>query len=393
VLRFVEAEMSFEEMVERILSSCPGVSRETVLERLEAERSRAGGLISDEALLRMIAAGLGCEFPGDRTGAPALLLRDLIPGLNDISVVGRVVAVFSPRAFNGSRKGRFASLLVADESGVLRVVLWNDKAGLAERGGVKVGGLVRFRHVYTREDFGGRVEVHVGEKCTVEVNPADVRPKDYPSIRRFTMKIGELSSALKSSRVNVAGNVQRLGSVSEFERSDSTSGRVMRFVLSDGSGEVSVVVWNEKVDEVQAVLKVGFGVQVVNGRVKKAASGGLEVHVDGSTYVGVEAFSEFSPLASLEEGLERVNVTGEVATAPIVRDVKTSKQEVLKLAAFELKDSTGRMWVSAWRNHADSVKDLKVGDRIVMKNVYVKRGFGEQLELSTRSATSIIKED
>jgi hypothetical protein len=36
---------------------------------------------------------------------------------------------------------------------------------------------------------------------------------------------------------------------------------------------------------------------------------------------------------------------------------------------------------------------LKVGDRIVMKNVYVKRGFGEQLELSTRSATSIIKED
>jgi hypothetical protein len=64
----------------------------------------------------------------------------------------------------------------------------------------------------------------------------------------------------------------------------------------------------------------------------------------------------------------------------------------LKLATFELKDETGRIWVSAWRNHADSVKDLKVGDRIVMKNVYVKRGFGEQLELSTRSTTSIIKE-
>jgi replication factor A1 len=391
-LRFVEAEMSFEEMVERILSGCPGVSRESVLKRLEAERSRAGGLISDEALLRMIASGLGCEILGGGTGTPTLLLRDLIPGLSNVSVVGRVVAVFSPRVFNGTRKGRFASLLVADESGVLRVVLWNDKAGLAECGGVKVGDLVRFRRVYTREDFGGRVEVHVGEKCTVEVNPADVRSKDYPSISRFTTKIGELSSVPKSSRVNVAGNVERVGSVSEFERSDSSSGKVMRFVVSDGSGEVSVVVWNEKVDEVDAVLKVGVGVQVVNGRVKKAAGGGLEVHVDGSTYVGFEAFSEFLPLANLKENLDRVSVVGEVATAPMVRDVKTSKQEVLKLATFELKDETGRMWVSAWRNHADSVKDLKVGDRIVMKNVYVKRGFGEQLELSTRSATSIIKE-
>jgi hypothetical protein len=72
--------------------------------------------------------------------------------------------------------------------------------------------------------------------------------------------------------------------------------------------------------------------------------------------------------------------------------VKTSRQEVLKLATFELMDETGRMWVSAWRDHVDSVKDLKVGDRIVIKNAYVKRGFGDQLELSTRNATSIAKE-
>jgi replication factor A1 len=384
--------MSFDEMVERILSSCPGVSRESVLERLEAERSRAGGLISDEALLRMIAAGFGCEILGGETAVHVLLVRDLIPGLNDISVVGRIVAVFSPRAFNGNRKGRFASLLIADESGVLRVVLWNDKAGLADSGGVKVGEIVRFRHGYTREDFGGKVEVHIGEKCIVEVNPADVNSKDYPSIGKFTTKIDELSSVQKSHKVNLAGTVKQLGSVSEFERSDSSVGKVMRFVLSDGSREVAVVVWNEKVDEIEGLVKVGAGLQVVNGKVKKAAGGGLEVHVDSATYVGVQALSEFSPLASLEEGLSQVNVVGEVATRPMVREVKTSKQEILKLATFELKDETGRMWVSAWRNHADSVKDLSVGDRLVIKNAYVKKGFGDQLELSTRNATSIAKE-
>lgn len=380
-------------MVERILSCCPGVSRESVLEKLEAERSRAGGLISDEALLRMIAAGFGCDFPVGEAAVHVLLLADLIPGLNNVSIVGRVVAVFSPRAFGGLKKGRFAGLLIADESGVLRVVLWNDKAVLAEPGRVKVGDVVRFRHGYTREDFGGKVEVHVGEKSVVEVNPEDVGSKGYPSIDKFMTRIGELSKAVpNSSRVNLAGTVRRLGSVSEFERSDSSVGKVMRFFLSDGSGEVAVVVWNEKVDEVGDLVRVGGGLQVVNGKVKKAAAGGLEVHVDSATFVDVQSCSEFSPLANLKENAGQVNVLGEVATRPLVREVKTSKQEVLKLATFELKDETGRIWVSAWRNHADSVKDLNVGDRVVIKNVYVKKGFGDQLELSTRNTTSIAKE-
>jgi replication factor A1 len=391
-LQVVEAAMTVKDLMERILSCHPGVSRELVLERLEAERVRSGGLISDEALLRMIAADLGCEVRGEKATALALLLRNLLPGLSDVSVVGRAVAVFSPTAFSAGRKGRFASLLLADESGLVRVVLWNDKAQLAEAGGVRVGDVVRLRHCYTREGFGGGVEVQAGEKCTVDVNPADVALKDYPSIGKFATRLGELSSAKKGSRVNVVGTVKLVGSVSEFERSDSSPGKVARFFLSDDSGEAWVVVWNDKVDEVKDLLRVGAKLHVVNAKVKQAAGAGLELHVDGATYVGVEPSLEFSPLQSLKEGLDRVNVAGEVATKPMVRNVKTSQQEILKLAVFELKDETGRIWVSAWRNHADSVKDLRVGDRIVIRNAYVKRGFGDKFELSTRSRTSIVKE-
>ena len=62
-------------MVDRILLNCPGVSRESVLQKLEAERSRAGGLISDEALLRMIAAGFGCELLGGEAASHVLLVK------------------------------------------------------------------------------------------------------------------------------------------------------------------------------------------------------------------------------------------------------------------------------------------------------------------------------
>ncbi|MGC9095532.1 MAG: OB-fold nucleic acid binding domain-containing protein, partial [Candidatus Bathyarchaeia archaeon] len=86
-----------------------------------------------------------------------------------------------------------------------------------------------------------------------------------------------------------------------------------------------------------------------------------------------------------------VNVEGTVATKPMLRNVKTSGGEIVKLAVFELKDETGKIWVSAWRKNAETVSNLKVGEKITIKNAYVKKGFGDQLEISTRSTTLIEK--
>jgi hypothetical protein len=172
----------------------------------------------------------------------------------------------------------------------------------------------------------------------------------------------------------------------------------MRFVLAEETSEILVVVWNEKVDELEKTLREGVRLRIVNAKVnakvKKGIGGSLEIHVNAETYVETLApEEEFLKIANLREGSNLVNVEGTVVTKPMLRDVKTSKEELVKLAVFELKDETGRTWVSAWRMHVDSVKDLKVGDKIIIKNAYVKKGFGDQLELSTRDTTSIDKND
>jgi replication factor A1 len=384
--------MTAEDIVSEILSKCPDVSRDQILERLEREKRRTGGFISDRALLRLIAAEFGCQTPIDKTVAPLLAITDLVPGLNDVTIIGRVVAVFSSKSFDGNRKGKLASLLVADKSGVLRVVLWNDKASMVESRKVKVGQIIRLSHGYTREDYRGTVEMHVGEKCEVEIDPKDVKVHDFPTARKLSVKIGSLKGMGRNKKVSVVGSVKKLFPVTTFERQDSTCGKVMRFVLSDDTGEVPVVVWNEKVDELDDVLKVGLQLQIVNAKIKKALGEGSELQVDSLTYVGVPSpDEEVSKLAELSEGMSRVNVEGEVASKPLIREVKTSKQGLLRVATFELKDDTGRVWVSAWQKHAESVKDLKVGDKLIMRDAYVKRGFNDQIELSTRNTTSIVK--
>ena len=384
--------MSIEKLVELILSKRPEISREELLEKLKREREKTAGFISDESLLRMIAAEFGVEISQSNFSAPTLLMGDLVPSLNNVTVVGRVVAVFPSKTFRAKEGGKFASLLVVDKSGMLRVVLWNDKTSLIDSGTLKVGQIIRFSHGYTREGRNGKVELHIGDKGDIQINPQDVNEKDYPNISKFAIQIKEITKAYTNKNLHLIGTVKEIFPIATFKRKDSSGGKVQRFTLSDETGELPVVVWNEKVDELEEKLRKGVKLQIVNAKAKKAANEGLEIHIDAGTHVEVLASApEFLKIADLKEGLDHVNVEGEVATKPMLRNVKASKGEVVQLAIFELKDETGRIWILAWRKNAEIAINLKIGDKIAIKNAYVKRGFGDQLEISTKSTTLIEK--
>lgn len=382
--------MTIEQMIEQIRSKHPEISKDEIAERLKIEKHRTNGFISEDTLMRMIAIELGMKTENRDCKTPVLSMADLVPGLRDVTVAGRVVAVLQPREFNGNRKGKLASFLIADESGIARVVTWNDKTELVESGSVKTGHVLRISHAYTKEGRGGRVELHVGEKCSVEVSPSDLQTTSYPTISRFATKINQIALDQENKKLNVIGTAEKLFPVSAFERNDSSPGKMMRLILADETGEISVVVWNEKVDELQAALKEGARLQIVHARVKKTLEHKIEVHVDSDTYVGTfRPDEEFLKISSIKEGLARVNLDGEVITKPMIRDVKTFRHEIVRLASFELKDDTGRIWISAWGKHADAAGNLKIGDRIILKNGHVRKGFGDQLEISTRDDTNM----
>jgi replication factor A1 len=383
--------MAIDQVIEQILSKHAELSRDVLLEKLETIKYRTGGLISDDTLLRIIARELGVEIESSKASEPAFLIRDLVPSLSDVTIVGRVVAVFPLKIFHGRRSGKFASILIADRSGILRVVFWNDKTSLLGSGALKVGQVIRVSHGYSKEDRSGRVELHISEKSEVELEPKDVDALDYPNISKFSEKIAEIPSLDRNKKANLAGTVMDMSSVSIFTRQDSTSGKVMRVMLADETGEIPLVFWNEKVEEFEKTLVRGLRLQVVNGKVRKSMNEDFEVHVDSGTYVEMlAAADELLRITDLREGSAQFNVEGEVITKPVVRDVKTANGELVKLAVFELKDESGRIWVSAWRKHAEKVSNLVLGERVAVKNAHARRGFSDELEISISEKTSIV---
>ena len=377
--------MSTQDIIQKILAKNPELSQEKILEKLRHERARTGGLLGDETLLRLIAAKYGVEVQQNMINNRGTLSTGrLFPGLNDVTVAGRLIAVFPARTFQGEKPGKFATVMLIDNDGILRVVLWNDKADLVESGELKEGQAVRLLHGYTREDLYGKVELHLGAKSKIEVEPRE-KASEYPAIEKFTSKIGSLNNA--SGAVHLSGVVKDVSGLTNFTRSDDTDGKVMRFTLADDSGQVTAVVWNEKATELEKTVKANSRLLLVNVRVKEAQNGNVEAHVDSNTYVNVQtAEFQLTKIASLSEN-QTVNVQGVVATVPRSREVTTGKGERVKLTVFDLKDDSGIVQVSAWRQHADALNALKVGDKLLLENALARKGFGNKMELSTRSGT------
>jgi ssDNA-binding replication factor A large subunit len=284
--------MTAEEIIQQILSKNPEVSRDRILETLQVEKSKTGGLIMEETLLRLIAARYGVEILQDKVHHRlSISITHLVPGLNDVTITGRVLAVYPPKTFEGERPGKLANLLIADKDAVLRVVLWNDQVDLVESGELNAGQIVRFSHGYTREGRKGKAELHLGSKSQIEVEPQNVKSDEYPFIGRFATKISKITSARKT--IHLVGTVKTVFPASTFTRQDQSTGTVLRFTLADETGEIPVVAWNEKAEELEKTVEINAGLRLVNARVKEASNGGFEVHVNSHTYVEVSEHIDF----------------------------------------------------------------------------------------------------
>ena len=279
--------MESEEIIQQILSKNPEVSRKHILETLGSEKNKTAGLIEDTTLLRMIAVRHGVQISQNKSFDQRMSISRLIPGLNDVTIVGRVVGISQPRTFEGRKPGKFASLMIVDEESIIRVTLWNDKVDSIESGTLKVGQIVRFVHGYTREDRSGKPELHIGERSEIKFDTEDDKWKENHFVCKFATKIKDVTRT--QNNIHLQGTVKKLFPATNFIRNDNSEGKVLHFHLADETGEIAVVVWNEKAEELEKTLKLSSIIQLINARTKATQNGQYEIHVDQYTYVEVLA--------------------------------------------------------------------------------------------------------
>lgn len=343
--------------------------RDAVDERIE----KMGDLVDDEVAANLVASELG--------NSDADTIADIDPETSDVTFVGKVVSIDEIRTFEREDgDGHVLNIECADETGRVRVALWDEDATTAVEE-LESGQVLRIKGT-PKEGYNG-LEVNAAR---VEVDP----DTEIDVTANETDSIGGLS--LGQSDITLVGRVLATEPVRTFDRDDGSEGRVSNLVLGDETGRVRVTMWDEQAECVED-LSEGESVEIVDGYVRER-DGTLEVHV--GSHSAIERINEdvaFVPdataIATLEIG-QTVDIAGVVRSTDSKRTFDRDDGSEGQVRNVRVQDQTGDIRVALWGEKADM--DIGPGDEVLFADVETQDGWKDDLEASAgwRSTVSLL---
>ncbi|RLF93246.1 hypothetical protein DRN45_05765 [Thermococci archaeon] len=359
-----------------------GIISEEEFENLIKEKIKnVGGLLTREGAVAIIAAEHGIDL-GIKEKKERIKIKELQEGMNNISIIGRVKKIYPIKEFEN---GRVGNIILDDETGEIRVALWNDRTKILEK--LKVGTIVEIKHGYIKKGFRDALDLNVGNRGVVEISNISM---DLPEIEEKMMKIGDINEELRD--ISVAGRVKAIFDVREFEKIDGGTGKVGSIILKDDTGEIRVSFWNEKTDILDRIKK--NDILLLENVYTREGFNGYEIQAGWQTNVRTnpedidlpEIKEEFVKIAYLKEGA--VNVRGAVKEVLGVKTFEKIDGGTGKVGSIILADETGEIRAVIWNEKADILENISSGVKIKIENARVKEGM-EGLEIHVNRSTEL----
>jgi len=166
-------------------------------------------------------------------------IDDLVLGRSDVDVRGLVLDTDSIRTFDrdDGSEGRVSNLTLGDETGRVRVTMWDERADRAEE--LAPGTPVEVVDGYVRERDGD-LELHVGEAGAIEEVEESVE---------FTPETAAIDAVEIGQTVDIGGVVRSADPKRTFDRDDGSEGQVRNVRIQDETGDIRVALWGDKADK------------------------------------------------------------------------------------------------------------------------------------------------
>ena len=136
-------------------------------DRIEKKLKQLSGLVSREGSAHIVANELGVKIFEPLSGK--LQIKNILSGMRDVETVGKVLQTYETREFlRNDSLSKVASMLIGDETGTIRVVMWGSQADNAAKLGAN--DVVKVVGAYVREN-NGRKEIHLNDRSQLIINP------------------------------------------------------------------------------------------------------------------------------------------------------------------------------------------------------------------------------
>ncbi|MEM3047123.1 MAG: hypothetical protein QW057_08590 [Candidatus Bathyarchaeia archaeon] len=202
-------------------------------------------------------------------------------------VEAAVVAVAPLREFtsSGGKPGRVLSLLLGDETGMVRLTLWDE--AVEDGLGLKHGEAVQFQAVNVRRRLGD-LEVHIRVKGALSKH--ELRLGESPLWVERPVPIGSLKGG--QGYVTVEGEVRTVSSLRRVKTARGRETAVLTLSLEDDSGTAEASLWGALAEKAVG-LTAGTHVKLQHVRVTSKRDGKPELST--SVFSTIEALDVRRP--------------------------------------------------------------------------------------------------
>ena len=327
------------------------ITKEEFERRVEAKIEDCGDLVDEPTAAMMVVGELGREH---------VKIKGLSAKSSLFSFFGKVVDKTEPKEFDRAdgEKGWVATLLLGDETGTTRVVLWDEKAGAALD--TTVGDVL---------EVIGR---HPG-KSTHEIYALALRKAGCEITCAVPAEAGDLST----EPVELDAVLLAVEPIRTFTKRDRSTGEMAEAVIGDREGTARLVSW---VPELLAGLPAGTTVHITNAKPNNRAEGRNYSIDENSTITTTETgvAVPFTPLHSVaDQGIYSVKGTVKQVQQP--RSFTTRNGTTSWVRNALIHDEDDELKIVLWGETA--LIPLSPGDKVEVYHATAKPGRFGGIEL------------
>ncbi|MCA1915046.1 OB-fold nucleic acid binding domain-containing protein [Methanospirillum hungatei] len=329
-------------------------------------------LVSREEFDRLIEKKIAdCGNLADETTAALLVVKDLgrshvkIRGLRGKSSLfcfyAKIIAFSGVREFDRpeGEKGLVARLTVADETGQVELVFWDEQAAALEE----------------TFEIGDVVEI-IGRhgKSIREIMPLNLRKTcvDIDCVM-------EVKERKPPERTDLHLLVISLGQPRPFTRRDGTGGEMVSGLVGDTNGTARLICWEPAL---LSGISPGMAVSVTGALTKEGDYGGREIVCDEETFITPAENAPEIPVTSLDNIAPETSCTVRGTITKILPAKPFTKRDGTTSFVRNLRfsDGTADLPLVLW--DAEAKRTLLPGETIMLYNAYTKLGRSGEIEVS-----------
>lgn len=243
---------NYTKLVEKISNSAK-LTVEDIERRVEAKRAKLSGLVSKEGAAQIVAAELGVNFELEKAK-----ISELVQGMKRVNVLAKVIEILPVREYDkNGRQGKIGRMVLADDSGNVKVVLWDtNHISLIEQQKINKGDVLEISngsikngeiHLSSFSDIkhsSEKMEKVISEKVFAVKKLGEASAGQSITTRAVIVQVFEpryFEVCPECGKKAVDGECAVHGKVEAKKRA------LMNFVLDDGTGSIRCVLFGEEI--------------------------------------------------------------------------------------------------------------------------------------------------